>query len=71
MTEHEIATEVNVTREERDALHFIPQVQGGKIISEALQLRLQAKGLITSIRPDGRRWLTPLGDQVRRNYTIE
>jgi len=67
MTESATANEVNVTQEERDALHFIPQVQGGRIISEAMQLRLQAKGLITGIRPDGRRWLTTLGDQVRRN----
>ena len=68
MTEHATANEVHVTEEERDALHFIPQVQGGKIISESLQLRLQAKGLVTGIRADGRRWLTSLGDQVRRSY---
>ncbi|MBV8501925.1 MAG: hypothetical protein JO006_09420 [Paucibacter sp.] len=62
------SNEIRLTKEERDALHFIPQVEGGKVVSEAIQLSLQAKGLVTDVRPDGRRWLTLLGDRVRRSF---
>ncbi len=56
---------IDVTPEERDALYFIPQAVGGRVVDEALQQRLQEKGLVTAPREDGRRWLTELGDRVR------
>ncbi|MFT7773878.1 hypothetical protein [Roseateles sp.] len=60
------AKEFDLTPEEREALYFIPQTVGGRVVSEAIQRSLQEKGLLTPIREDGRRWLTLLGDQVRR-----
>lgn len=57
---------LDITEDERAALYFIPQSEGGKIIPEELQQRLQDKGYATAPREDGRRWLTELGDQVRR-----
>ncbi|WP_431104361.1 hypothetical protein [Roseateles noduli] len=56
----------DITEEERAALYFIPSAVGGKIVPEELQQRLQDKGLATTPREDGRRWLTELGDQFRR-----
>lgn len=58
--------DIDVTPEERAALYFIPQAFGGKVIDEELQQRLQDKGFATAPREDGRRWLTELGDQIRR-----
>lgn len=61
-----MANEIDITDEERAALYFLPQAFGGKVIDEALRPRLQDKGFATAPREDGRRWLTELGDQVRR-----
>ncbi|WP_343633556.1 hypothetical protein [Roseateles sp.] len=58
--------DIDITDDERAALYFIPQSEGGKGIDEELQQRLQDKGFATAPREDGRRWLTELGDQVRR-----
>jgi len=57
---------IDITPEERAALYFIPPSVGGKLVPEELQQRLQDKGLATAPREDGRRWLSELGDQVRR-----
>lgn len=54
-----------ITDDERAALYFIPQAVGGMAVDEAMQQRLQDKGLATAPREDGRRWLTELGDRVR------
>ena len=60
-------TEITITQAERDALYFIPPAPGGIEPDEAIQLSLEAKGLASPRQPDGRRWLTILGDQVARN----
>lgn len=57
---------LTVTAEERAAIYFIPQQVGGKVVSEEMQQRLQEKGLVTAPLADGRRWITILGDEVRR-----
>lgn len=57
---------LDVTPEERAAIYFIPQQVGGKVVSEEMQVQLQAKGLVTAPLEDGRRWITVLGDEVRR-----
>lgn len=58
-------TEIILTAAERDALYFLPPAPGGRHPPELVQASLQAKGLATAPRDDGRRWLTVLGDQVR------
>lgn len=58
--------EIALTAQEREALYFIPQAPGARVVSEAIQASLQQKGLVTPVREGGRRWLTVLGDQVRR-----
>lgn len=60
------ADDMALTPEEREALYFIPQAPGGRVVSEDVQRRLEAKGLLTPVREDGRRWLTMAGDLVRR-----
>jgi len=57
--------EILLTQAERHALYFIPPAPGGTQPPEEVQAALQAKGLATAPREDGRRWLTVLGDQVR------
>lgn len=57
---------VDITHEERAALYFLPPAVGGKLVPEDLQLQLEKKGFATSPREDGRRWLTELGDEIRR-----
>lgn len=58
--------ELHITAEERAAIYFIPQMPGGKEVSEAMQQQLQAKGLVTPPNENGLRWITVLGDEVRR-----
>jgi len=59
-------THLDLTPEERDAIWFIPQAPGGRVVSEALQQRLQDLGLATAIREDGLRGITELGAMVQR-----
>ncbi|MET0519339.1 MAG: hypothetical protein ABW005_10960 [Burkholderiaceae bacterium] len=54
-----------LTTEERDNLWYMPQVPGGRVVSEALQQRYEELGLVGRL-PDGRRWPTMLGDRARR-----
>ena len=61
-----MADQLDITPEERAALYFLPPSVGGKIVPEELQQRLQDKGFATAPREDGRRWLTELGDEIRR-----
>ena len=65
MSQPQPPSKLDFTPEERAALYFIPQAVGGMPVSEAMQQRLQDKGLATPVREDGRRWLTELGDRVR------
>jgi len=58
--------QIELTPEERDALYFIPQVPGGRLVPEAILLSLERKGLLTPVLEGGRRCLTLLGDRVRR-----
>ncbi|WP_077036524.1 hypothetical protein [Pelomonas sp. KK5] len=58
--------DIELTAQEREALYFIPPAPGGRVVSEAIQMSLQQKGLVTPPREDGRRWLTLIGDQIRR-----
>lgn len=57
--------EIELTREERALLWFMPQADGGKVVPERVQLSLEAKGLV-AMGPDGRRGVTQVGDKVRR-----
>ncbi|QPF74437.1 hypothetical protein G8A07_16930 [Roseateles sp. DAIF2] len=59
-------TSVELTAEEMANLWFIPQMPGGKVVSEEVQASLEAKGIATNVREDGKRWLTLFGDAVRR-----
>jgi len=47
MTEHATVNELRVTKEEREALHFFPQVQGGEDHqrSDAAQAASERAGL--------------------------
>lgn len=47
-------------------LWFIPQVFGGRVVSEAMQQRFQDLGLATAPLADGRRGITELGSRVQR-----
>lgn len=58
--------DLEITDDERAALYFLPPAVGGKLVSEDLQLQLEKKGFATAPREDGRRWLTELGDEIRR-----
>ena len=58
--------QVEITADERAALYFLPTAVGGKVVPEDLQLQLERKGFATAPREDGRRWLTELGDEIRR-----
>jgi hypothetical protein len=58
--------EIELTPEEREALYFIPQVPGGRVVCEEILLSLESKGLVTPVGEHGPRWLTVLGDRVRR-----
>ena len=57
---------LELTQEERDAIWFIPQAPGGRVVSEAMQQRLQDLGLATAIREDGLRGITELGSLAQR-----
>lgn len=58
---------IQLTAEERGNLWFIPQAPGGKVVAEAMQQRFQDLGLATAPDPvTGIRWITMLGDKVRR-----
>lgn len=57
---------ITLTREEADLIWFIPQAPGGKEVPERVQAALEAKGLAVLNKADGQRWLTMLGDRVRR-----
>ncbi len=65
MTPTDTPPTITLTPEERTALYYIPQAPGGRVVSEELQQRLEDLGLAAK-RPDGTRWLTQLGDQVRQ-----
>lgn len=66
MTDQTQTAPVVLTAEERDLIWFIPQADGGKEVPEHVQAALAAKGLAALNPADGRRWLTLLGDKVRR-----
>ncbi|MDT8998328.1 hypothetical protein RQP53_03450 [Paucibacter sp. APW11] len=55
-----------LTKEEREALWFIPQAPEGRVVSEAMQQRFQDLGLATAPMADGRRGITVLGAKVQR-----
>lgn len=57
---------ITLTAEEAALIWFIPQAPGGKEVPEHVQAALEAKGLAALNPADGRRWLTLLGDKVRR-----
>ena len=63
MTPH---TRLDLSQEERDAIWFIPQAPGGRVVSEAMQQRLQELGLATAPRADGLRGITALGSLAQR-----
>ncbi|WP_077035572.1 hypothetical protein [Pelomonas sp. KK5] len=61
-----MSEEIVLTAVEKGGIYFIPSAVGGKQVDEAVQLSLQAKGLITAPLADGRRVVTRLEDRVRQ-----
>ncbi len=57
---------LQLTEEERDAIWFIPQAPGGRVVSEAMQQRLQDLGLATAPREGGLRGITEMGAKAQR-----
>lgn len=56
--------EVQLTKEQSNALWYMPQAPGGKVIPADVQEQLAARGLVAKL-PDGRYTPTIFGDQVR------
>lgn len=61
-----MSEQIDTVPRERAALYFIQLSVGGKVVPKELQQRLQDEGFATPPREGGWRWLTGLGDQVRR-----
>lgn len=61
-----MSEQTDTTPKERAALYFIQPSVGGEDVPKDLQQRLQDEGFATPPREGGWRWLTGLGDQVRR-----
>ena len=57
---------LDLTAEEREAIWFIPQAPGGRVVSEEMQQRLQDLGLATAPRENGLRGIMVLGAMVQR-----